>query len=78
MRTSSAEEWWNVCGRRFPLLVKGVKGVPFRENLFEEERFSMFFIPKVNPYGKRKNRILEQLYHFRSGISCFICAAGLV
>lgn len=40
MRTSSAEEWWNVCGRRFPLLVKGVKGVPFRENLFEEERFS--------------------------------------
>lgn len=37
-----------------------------------------FFIPKVNPCGKRKNRILEQLYHFRSGISCFICAAGLV
>ncbi len=73
MRTSSVEEWWNVCVRPFLLLVKGVKGGPFRENLFEEERF---LIPKVNPRGKRKNRIQSNC--ITSGVSCFICAGGVV
>ena len=66
MRTSSVEEWWNVCGRPFPLLVKGVKGVPFRENLFEEERFLIPKVPVENGRTEFRAIVSLQVSHVSS------------